>query len=233
MARSRETRLVFECGVMRFDASANLFVHLSHSVDAPHSVVIGDAEPTLAPASERRARVASSKEPGPVAGIWPEFTTALPRGLVVEVRGYKQVELGSDGKLIVLVGEHDEMPLWFEHGQEHVFRHDGEQLRMWDKSSRPEIQKGKKTVAKKSSASSKAKKADETKAAAKKAAPTPPRPDASPSSSDPATQWAGAQSSYGGEASNSYDTGSSGPLGCLSVFSSVAIGMALLLVALL
>ena len=136
MARTRETRLVFECGVMRFDASANLFVHLTHSVDAPHTVSIDGEDPILAPANDRRAKVASMAEPGPVTGQWPEFTASLPRGLVVELRGYTSVELNSDGAMVVMIGEHEEMPLWFEQGKEHLFRHQGESLRMWEVDSR-------------------------------------------------------------------------------------------------
>jgi len=300
---------------MRFDASGNLFVHLTHSVDAPHGVSIDGGVDQQAPPSDRRAKVAGNSTSGAVRGEWPEFTASLPRGLVVEVRGYTSVELSDDGTLTVVVGEHDEMPLWFEQGKTHLFNHEGETLRMWDKSSRPDIKKGNKTVAKKKEAPEKAapkkaaakkaapkkaapkkaapkkaapkkaapkkaaakkaapkkaaakkaapkkaaakkaapkkaapKKAAPKKAAAKKAAPEKAAPEkaapekaapqaapspspsreAAASSSDPATQWAGPETSYSSDSSRSYDTGSKGPLGCLSLISVFAVGSALL-----
>jgi hypothetical protein len=316
MARSRETRLVFECGVMRFDASANLFVHLTHSADSPHAVVIDGGASIQAPASDRRARVDGSVSDAAVSGQWPEFTASLPRGLVVEVRAYDSLRLSADGSLVVVIGAHEGLPLWFQQGGEHLFRRDGEKLRMWDKSSRPEIRKGKETVAKKTSTAKAAEKAEPKKATPKKAepkkatpkkaepkkatpkkatpkkatpkkatpkkatpkkatpkkatpkkatpkkatpkkatpkkatpkkeapkkeAPAPaakpsdapePAPAAAPSpsraSEEPASQWAGAQSSYGTETSRSQDTGGSGPLGCLSLTTAFAIGSALL-----
>jgi|GEM_PF-6641092 len=302
MPRTLETFLVFTCGVMRFDASGNLFVHLTHSVDAPHGVSIDGGVDQQAPPSDRRAKVAGNSTSGAVRGEWPEFTASLPRGLVVEVRGYTSVELSDDGTLTVVVGEHDEMPLWFEQGKTHLFNHEGETLRMWDKSSRPDIKKGNKTVAKKKEAPEKAaaKKAAPKKAAAKKAAPKKavpkkavpkkavpkkaaakaapkkaaakaapkkaaakaapekaaakkaapekaapekaapekaapqaapspsPSREAAASSSDPATQWAGPETSYSSDSSRSYDTGSKGPLGCLSLISVFAVGSALL-----
>jgi hypothetical protein len=186
--------------------------------------------------------------------------------LVVEVRGYTSAEISKDGTLTVVVGDHEEMPLWFEQGKEHLFSHKGETLRMWDKSSRPDIKKGSKTVAKKKETPKKAapkkaapkkaapkkaapkkaapkkaapKKAAPKKAAPKKAAPQPtpsPSPSSRPTaeSSDPATQWAGAEASYSSsDSSRSYDTGSKGPLGCLSLVSVFAVGSALLALLLL
>jgi len=337
MPRTAETLLVFECGVMRFDASANLFVHLTHSVDTPHSVVIDENNEFLAPATDRRAKVAGTVEEGPVVGSWPEFTASLPRGLVVEVRGYESLHLSETGVLSVVIGEHEEMPLWFEQGKKHLFSHADEKLRMWDKSSRPDIKKGSKAVAKKKEEPKKkttakkaapkeaaakkaapkkaapkkaaakkaapkkaapkkaapkkaaakkaapkkaaakkaapkkaaakkaapkkaapkkaapkkaapkkatAKKAAPKKAAAKKAAPAevapaevapePPTPSAAPAQSkDPASQWAGAQNSYASDSSRSYDTGSKGPLGCLSLLSAFVVGTGLLALLLL
>ena len=78
MARTLETYLVFTCGVMRFDASGNLFVHLTHSIDAPHVVSIDGGVGQQAPPSDRRAKVAGNDTSGSVRGSWPEFTASLP-----------------------------------------------------------------------------------------------------------------------------------------------------------
>ncbi len=255
MSRTAETLLVFECGVMRFDASANLFVHLTHSIDSPHRLSIDGTDDVHAPASDRRAKVAGTIEDGPVRGAWPKFTASLPRGLVVEVRGYKSLDLSDAGVLSVVIAEHEEMPLWFEQGKRHMFSNAGETLRMWDKSSRPDIKKGSKTMAKKKAAPKKAapkkaapkkaapkkaapKKAAPKEAAPKKAAPEPVSPEPATSrpaptqAADPSSQWAGAQNSYASDSSRSYDTGNKGPLGCLSLLSAFAVGTVLLVILL-
>jgi len=178
------TTLVFECGVMRFDASANLFVHLTHSSDAPQPIVIGKGPPGKAPAKDRRARLVGQSSGSKVVGAWPKFTSSLPRGIVVEVRSYKEVRLEPDGALTVTLEDPGEIPSWFEAGKVHTFERDGESLRMWDKSSRPELEatdkkKGKKAATKKAASAVK-------KPAAKKAAPAAKKPAAKkPTASEP------------------------------------------------
>mgnify|MGYP001308469680 CR=1 FL=1 len=162
------TTLVFECGVMRFDASANLFVHLTHSKDAPQPIVIDGGPPGEAPGTDRRARLVGQTSDSKVLGSWPRFTSALPRGIVVEVRSYKEVWLSPEGALTVTLDDPGEIPGWFEAGAVHRFEREGEMLRMWDKSSRPDI----KAAGKSRAAPAKKKATPKKKAAAKKKAAT-------------------------------------------------------------
>ncbi len=127
----------FHSGVVRFDASGHLFVHLTHSRDDAHPLVIGDGTEVKAPAKDRRARVLGSGGAGKVAGKWPSVTD-LPRGLVVEIREYDSVTLRDDGAMDVVMSDFSEIPDWFQGGEHHLFRRDNELIRMWAKSSLPE-----------------------------------------------------------------------------------------------
>ena len=127
--------LEFHSGVVRFDAMGNLFVHLTHSAADPHPFVAGDDE-GKAPAKDRRARVLGGGG-GAVSGKFPSVTD-LPRGLVVDVRGYDSVTLRDDGALEVVVGDATELPDWMTRGAHHLFRREGELVRMWAKSSVPD-----------------------------------------------------------------------------------------------
>lgn len=129
------TTLEFHSGVVRFDAMGNLFVHLTHGSDDPHPFSIGDDEHT-APAKDRRARLLGDGD-ATVTGKFPTVTD-LPRGLVIDVRGYDSVTLGEDGAMVIVIADATEVPDWLTRGEHHLFRRDGELVRMWAKSSVPD-----------------------------------------------------------------------------------------------
>jgi hypothetical protein len=128
--------LEFHSGVVRFDASFNLFVVLTHSVDDPQPLVLDGSEGTTASGSDRRGRVIGSKAEGAgtITGAFP-VSNDLPRGLVVEVRGFDSVELREDGAMVVTCSGTTELPDWLGDASEVVFRRSGERLRVWSKSS--------------------------------------------------------------------------------------------------
>ena len=127
--------LEFHSGVVRFDAMGNLFVHLTHGPGDPHDVVIDGGERQKAPARDRRARIHGTAD-GTVQGTWPGVTD-LPRGLVVEVKGYASCTLRDDGAMEVVVDDAAELPDWLRAGSHHLFARSGELVRMWTKSSVP------------------------------------------------------------------------------------------------
>ena len=133
---STEIKLEFHSGVVRFDAMGNLFVHLTHGADDPHQVVIDGGEPLAAPGKDRRARIHGSAS-GTVQGTWPGVTD-LPRGLVIEVKGYSSVVLRDDGAMDVVLDDVANVPDWMQAGAHHLFARPNELLRMWTKSSVPE-----------------------------------------------------------------------------------------------
>ena len=135
---TESTRLEFSSGVARFDAMGNLFVHLPHSVDAPMPVVLGDGRGAEAPARERRVFVKGRATEASARGTFAT-TADLPRGaLVVTVQGYDSAVLREDGTLEVEVAEPGELPSWFQAGERHLFRREGEALRLWARSALPE-----------------------------------------------------------------------------------------------
>jgi len=128
--------LEFHSGVVRFDASFNLFVVLTHSVDDPQPLVLDGSEGTPVNGKDRRGRVVGSKPEGAgtISGAFPT-SNDLPRGLVVEVRGFDSVELRDDGAMVVCCSGATELPDWIGDASEVIFRRPGERLRVWSKSS--------------------------------------------------------------------------------------------------
>ena len=175
MAHDTELVLIFVSGIMRFDASGNLFVHLSHGRDLPHRMVVDGTDARKIPGAERRAFVQGSGSMK-VAGSWPRETTELLRGLLVDLKGYESAEI-TDGVLTVRFSSPPTLPSWMVAGGEHRFERDGDQLRMWDKSQRPKLvggtktpkKTGKQTTATKKKSPANEKAAVKKKAAAKKA----------------------------------------------------------------
>jgi len=128
--------LEFHSGVVRFDASFNLFVVLTHSVDDPQPLVLDGSEGTSVNGKDRRGRVVGSKAEGAgtISGAFPT-SNDLPRGLVVEIRGFDSVELRDDGAMVVTCSGTSELPDWLGDAGDVVFRRPGERLRVWSKSS--------------------------------------------------------------------------------------------------
>ena len=132
------TRLEFSSGVARFDAMGNLFVHLPHSPEDPIGVVLGDGTGSEPPPRDRRALVKGQAATVTARGVFPP-APELPRGsLVVTVQGYDSAVLRDDGTLEVDVGGVAELPGWLRAGERHVFRREGQDLRLWAKSALPE-----------------------------------------------------------------------------------------------
>jgi hypothetical protein len=130
--------LIFESGVARFDASNNLFVHLAHGPDDPAPFSDGAGKSSAAPGGERRARVlGGGGAGGKLSGAF-DGTADLPRGLVIELRGYESAELDAKGRLRVVVPSVTERPDWLPGAGTLRLGRTGEPLRLWAKSSLPE-----------------------------------------------------------------------------------------------
>ena len=130
---AESTSFVFRCGVARFDAAGNLFVHLTHSPEAPASARI-DGQPTHAPADLRRGQVTGGGEMK-ASGRFPGVPD-LPRGFLVDLRGFDSAVL-ADGALTVMFSSIEACPEWCRPGGEHVFEHEAERVRLWAKSGKP------------------------------------------------------------------------------------------------
>jgi len=128
-------RIVFDAGVVRFDAHGHLFVNLPHSDDSPQRVWIGGPDGASVPAPERRARVHGTQDGGSTGGAFPA-SAELPRGLTVEVKGYESAQLDG-GKLVVEMPAESTIPDWWESARDHHFQGDGP-VKLWAKSSLPD-----------------------------------------------------------------------------------------------
>jgi hypothetical protein len=128
------TTFVFRCGVARFDASNNLFVHLTHSPEAPAPAQVAGLS-VQAPADQRRGQVTGDGDMTPTGEI--PGVADLPRGYLVDLRGYDTAEY-ADGAITVTYSSVSSCPDWLKAGAENVFAHDAEKLRLWAKSALPE-----------------------------------------------------------------------------------------------
>lgn len=128
-------KFVFESGVVRFDASGNLFVHLRHSKTDAHPLVIDDGVVSGLPETQRRGRFLGSGSGAAAGG----FDTAddLIRGFTIEIKGYSSAVVNDDGHLEVDVEGVLDAPLWAEGSMLRLGRN-GDALRLWAKSSFPE-----------------------------------------------------------------------------------------------
>jgi hypothetical protein len=198
MAQSSVT-LEFHSGVVRFDASFNLFVVVPHSKDDPLPLVLDGADSGRVPGGDRRGRVVGrhGEGEGLISGVFP-LTGDLPRGLVMDIRGFDSAELRDDGALVVTCSYPSELPDWIGEAGVVLFRREGERLRLWSKSSvrdsfstdesakptapaEPKKKAAtKKAAAKKPAATEKAA-AKKKPAATEKGAPTTPEAEAAPS----------------------------------------------------
>jgi len=135
MAQSSVT-LEFHSGVVRFDASFNLFVVVPHSKDDPLPLVLDGADSGRVPGGDRRGRVVGGRAEGEgdISGVFP-LTGDLPRGLVMDIRGFDSAELRDDGALVVTCSNTSELPDWMGEAGAVLFRREGERLRLWSKSS--------------------------------------------------------------------------------------------------
>jgi hypothetical protein len=128
-------KFIFESGVVRFDASGNLFVHLRHSKTDAHPCTIDSGVVAALPETERRARFLGSGS----GGASGAFTTTedLTRGFTIELKGYESVSINDDGHLEVVVEGVVDPPDWAA-GSELRLGRSGDALRLWAKSSFPD-----------------------------------------------------------------------------------------------
>lgn len=256
MAQSSVT-LEFHSGVVRFDASFNLFVVVPHSKDDPLPLILDDADGGPVPGSDRRGRVGGGRGEGEgtISGVFP-LTGDLPRGLVVDIRGYDSAELRDDGVFVVSCSDISEVPDWIGEASTIVFRREGERLRLWSKSSVREgfstdesakpavpVEPKKKATAKKAAAKkapAKTKKAPAKKAAAKKkpaetkkAAPVATEPEAAAAPSPPpaAKSKPTPAAPPPPRSPNTANTGKSSGLGCSTLI--LVVGLTVIALALL
>jgi len=128
-------KFIFESGVVRFDASGNLFVHLRHSKTDAHPLTVDDGMVSALPETERRGRFLGSGSGG--AGGAFGMTDDLIRGYTIEIKGYESASLNADGHLEVDIEGVVDGPDWASGATMRLGR-DGDALRLWAKSSFPE-----------------------------------------------------------------------------------------------
>jgi hypothetical protein len=128
------TTFVFRCGVARFDASGHLFVHLTHSAEAPAPAQVAGLS-VQAPGDQRRGQVAGGGAMT-ASGTFPGVPD-LPRGYLLDLRGFDRA-VYADGALTVTYADVAACPDWLQPGAAHTFDHDAERLRLWVKSSLPD-----------------------------------------------------------------------------------------------
>ena len=133
-----DTPIVFESGVLRFDEDGTLYVHLSHSADAPHPLLTQpDGEDGTVPVS-----VSEGSCIGGGSGSYrsraslPEADT-LPEGLTLIFRGYEFVQVEMSGDVSVLMRAPESLPEWFTPGKVHRFDGPEDGVRLWTESSQP------------------------------------------------------------------------------------------------
>lgn len=209
------TTFVFRCGVARFDASGNLFIHLTHSPEAPAPATVGGLS-VQAPGDQRRGQVVGTGDAvssGALPGV-PD----LPRGYLMDLRGFDTATY-ADGALTVTFSSPPDLPAWLQAGAEHVFEHDAERLRLWAKSALPEgVTLGEASADSKASVRTQGNRAPTLADAKTDAAPAPEPPPAAKPADDtpyqPDRRPAGAYASGGKK---------SGGLGCSTLLLVVAL----------
>ena len=127
-------KFIFESGVVRFDASDNLFVHLRHSKTDAHPLTIDDGVVSGLPETQRRGRFLGAGA-GSASGSF-KTTDDLIRGFTIEVKGYTSAAINGDGHLEVDVEGVVDGPDWAS-GTTLRLGRDGDALRLWSKSSFP------------------------------------------------------------------------------------------------
>lgn len=128
-------KFIFESGVVRFDASDNLFVHMRHSKTDAHPITVDDGMVSGLPETERRGRFLGSGSGAPTGAF--KTTDDLIRGFTIEVKGYTSAVINGDGHLEVDVDGVVDSPNWAS-GTSLRLGRDGDALRLWAKSSFPE-----------------------------------------------------------------------------------------------
>ncbi len=126
--------LIFRSGVARIDASGNIFVHVTHTPEDPAPTQVG-SESVKTPGDVRRIQVVGTGS-GAVQGEFPPVND-LPRGLLVDLRGFDSAEF-VDGALAVTFSGVVDVPSWCKAGVENVFDRPAESLRLWSKSALPD-----------------------------------------------------------------------------------------------
>ena len=133
-----DTPVVFESGVLRFDDDGTLHVHLSHSPQAPHPLVVqpeGGEDPVPADVSE--VVLSGTGEGNYRSRASLAEAEALPEGLVLTFRGYEFVQVEMSGDVSVLMRGMEDAPDWFTPGKVHRFDGPEDGVRLWTGSSKP------------------------------------------------------------------------------------------------
>ena len=133
-----DTPIVFESGVLRFDADGTLHVHLSHSPQAPHPLAIqpeGGEGPVPATVSEATCRGRGSGRYRDRVSLME--AESLPEGLVLTFQGYEFVQVELSGDVSILMSAPESLPEWFVAGKVHRFDGPEDGVRIWTGSSPP------------------------------------------------------------------------------------------------
>lgn len=131
--------VVFESGVISFDKDGRLLIHLSHTPDAPHPMLIQEAEAGVSiPATEQAGEIKGVSGNGhwrPRVQIGE--TEALPKGFTFTFTNWDWAQIEMSGDLTVFLQDVESMPSWFKAG--HVHRFDGPEdgIKMWTGSPPP------------------------------------------------------------------------------------------------
>ena len=128
---------VFESGVVRFDQDGALHVHLTHSADEPHPLLIHELEAGIAVPAEVAAESLSGATG---AKAWRPRTTlpetaTLPQGLVLSFPSWAWAQVEMSGDLTVFVEFVSVHPEWLRLGHVHRFARPGGRLYLWEDSA--------------------------------------------------------------------------------------------------
>ena len=133
-----DTPIVFESGVLRFEDDGTLHVHLSHSADAPHPLIIQpDGDGDTVPVGVSAAVCTGSGDGHFRSQASLLEAEALPEGLVLMFRGYEFVQVEMSGDVSVLMRAPESLPDWFVPGKVHRFDGPEDGVRIWSGSSKP------------------------------------------------------------------------------------------------
>lgn len=128
--------IVFETGAFRFDDAGTLYVHLSHGPDTPHPLKTHPEGRTgTIPTEVSSAAIAGTGE-GPYTGMAGGIDE-LPKGFVLEIKGFSICRVESSGDLSVLVPNATAWPDWFTPGKIHRFDGPDGRPALWSQSAEP------------------------------------------------------------------------------------------------
>ncbi|MCK6504600.1 hypothetical protein L6R53_14545 [Myxococcota bacterium] len=133
--------LVFESGVVSFDADGALHVWLSHGPQAPHPVQTHpEGVDGHVPAEVTQAVLQGETRDGSVHLGMME-APERPQGLELVIRGYRSIRLEASGDLTVVVEGVQDPPSWFTPGKVHRFAGPDPAPRLWSGSAPVPVRK--------------------------------------------------------------------------------------------